>query len=279
MGELDDNFALLLGRQPSDNEQQALYRVRDALKLKATDSVWLLLMVLEYYVTLYERFPARIGEAAREVTKTVRAAQAEAQAAAGGDEEGARASGPSSGGEVGDARRRTHLVKWVSIAAGSATLSIGFSAYGSSGGESAPGGGREVGDGSARRRRGVVLGEHARGPARLQPRPSRQHPRPRDLHRARVGREGRKLLRSIRTWTGAWLAPPRQGRSAVAHDARRDLARPDSRSPAGRAALADSRRLIGSQRHRLRRRRSDDDRCSRPVLRLQEHGRYPQGAP
>ena len=47
MGELDDNFALLLQRQPSAKECQRLYRVRDALKIKATDSVWSLLMVLE----------------------------------------------------------------------------------------------------------------------------------------------------------------------------------------------------------------------------------------
>ncbi len=59
MGELDDSFAQLLGRQPSDKDRQDLYRVRDALKIKATDSVWLLLMALQYYVKLYEEFPAQ----------------------------------------------------------------------------------------------------------------------------------------------------------------------------------------------------------------------------
>ena len=45
MGELDDSFTALLGRQPTDRDKQALYRARDALKLKPTDAVWLLLMV------------------------------------------------------------------------------------------------------------------------------------------------------------------------------------------------------------------------------------------
>lgn len=81
MGELEDSFGLLLGRQPSAKEKQELYRVRDALKLKATDAVWLLLMALQHYQTLYEEFPARIAGAAQEVTQAVRSA-AEAQAKA-----------------------------------------------------------------------------------------------------------------------------------------------------------------------------------------------------
>jgi hypothetical protein len=52
VGDLDDSFAQLLGHQPSDKERQDLYRVRDALKLKSTDAVWTLLMVLQHYQTL-----------------------------------------------------------------------------------------------------------------------------------------------------------------------------------------------------------------------------------
>jgi antitoxin component of RelBE/YafQ-DinJ toxin-antitoxin module len=82
VGELDDSFTQLLGRQPSDREKQDLYRVRDALKLKPTDAVWMLLMALQHYQTLYEQIPARIVSTAREVTKAVRAAaEAEAKAA------------------------------------------------------------------------------------------------------------------------------------------------------------------------------------------------------
>ena len=39
MGELDESFAQLLGRQPTDNERQRLYRVRDALKVKADSAI------------------------------------------------------------------------------------------------------------------------------------------------------------------------------------------------------------------------------------------------
>ena len=57
MGDLDDSFGQLLGRQPTDQERQSLYRVRDALKLTTADAVWLLLMALQHYETLCERFP------------------------------------------------------------------------------------------------------------------------------------------------------------------------------------------------------------------------------
>jgi hypothetical protein len=82
MGDLDDSFGQLLGRQPTDQERQSLYRVRDALKLKTTDAVWLLLMALQHYETLYERFPRLIADAARDATQSVRAtAEAQANAA------------------------------------------------------------------------------------------------------------------------------------------------------------------------------------------------------
>jgi hypothetical protein len=82
MSDLADNFALLIGRQPSDKDKQDLHRVRDALKLKTTDSVWLLLMALQYYKALYEEFPARIEAKAAEVMKGARAtAEANAKAA------------------------------------------------------------------------------------------------------------------------------------------------------------------------------------------------------
>jgi hypothetical protein len=84
VSELDDSFASLLGRQPSDRERQNLYRVRDTLKLKNNDALWLLLMTLEHYDTLYRRYPALIVAAAKEVTRDIRetaAAQARAAAA------------------------------------------------------------------------------------------------------------------------------------------------------------------------------------------------------
>ena len=57
MSDLDESFAQLLDRQPTDGERQRLYRVRDALNIKPTDAVWTLLMVLEHYQTMYEADP------------------------------------------------------------------------------------------------------------------------------------------------------------------------------------------------------------------------------
>src|SRR5579863_4823803 len=127
MSELDDNFTQLLGRRPTDKEIQALYRVRDALKLKATDAVWLLLMVLQHYETLYETFPARIAEAAREATLTARET-ALAQAKAVGERTRAALAEAVREAAVASARRAAgaQLWKWVSIAATVATLSISF---------------------------------------------------------------------------------------------------------------------------------------------------------
>jgi hypothetical protein len=79
VGDLEDSWTVLLGHQPTDHDKQNLYRIRDATKLKPTDAVWQLLIALEYYVKLYEQFPARIEAAAGKVTEGVRAA-AEAQA-------------------------------------------------------------------------------------------------------------------------------------------------------------------------------------------------------
>lgn len=66
MSDLDDSFAKLLGRQPSDAERQSLYRVRDALGLKNNDALWLVLMALHHYQGQYEKFPQTIAQAAKD---------------------------------------------------------------------------------------------------------------------------------------------------------------------------------------------------------------------
>jgi hypothetical protein len=80
---LEESFTTLLGKQPSDEERQAFLRVRDALNLKDNDALWVLLMVLGHYETLYGRFPSLIAKAAADVTENARAvAEAELKAAA-----------------------------------------------------------------------------------------------------------------------------------------------------------------------------------------------------
>lgn len=119
MGNLDDSFAQLLGRQPSDKEKQNLYRARDALNIKTTDSVWLLLMVLEHYETLYEQIPERIAKAAYEVTQAVRvAAEAEARAMYAQTKRALAEAVRQSAVKVAKAAAGAAIAKWVSIAVG-----------------------------------------------------------------------------------------------------------------------------------------------------------------
>ena len=72
VSELDDSFTKLLGRQPTDEERQRLYRVRDALGLKNNDALWQVLMALQYYQNQYERFPKEIAQAATDTLATLK---------------------------------------------------------------------------------------------------------------------------------------------------------------------------------------------------------------
>lgn len=125
MGDIDDSFAVLLGRLPTDKEKQNLYRARDALKIKSTDAVWLLLMALQHYETLYEQIPARIAGATQEVTKMVRAtAEVEARAM---HEQTKRALAEavrlSAAQSARNAARGT-IAKWVSIGVGVVVVAL-----------------------------------------------------------------------------------------------------------------------------------------------------------
>jgi hypothetical protein len=80
---VEDAFAAYFDRQPNDKERQRLMRGRAAAGIKDNDALWTLLMVLEHYETLYERFPALIAKAAADVTDNARAAaEGELKAAA-----------------------------------------------------------------------------------------------------------------------------------------------------------------------------------------------------
>lgn len=125
MGELDDSFALLLGKQPSDRERQDLYRARDALKLKPTDSVWLLLMALGHYETLYKEIPGRIESSVRAVTEAARAAAAaEAKAAHAEAKRSLMDAIHEAAVKAADAAAGAAIARWVSIAAGVVCVSL-----------------------------------------------------------------------------------------------------------------------------------------------------------
>jgi len=82
MSTIDDSFAKLLGRQPSDDEKQKLYRVKDALHLDNDDALWLVLIALQHYQTLYEQIPGAIDKVAVDILRGFRiTAEATAKAA------------------------------------------------------------------------------------------------------------------------------------------------------------------------------------------------------
>jgi hypothetical protein len=78
---LDDAFGKILGRQPSEQERQRLYRVRDTLGLRDNDAFWYIVLILEHYDALYRDYPKQIGEHARSTLEAAREAFAAAAAA------------------------------------------------------------------------------------------------------------------------------------------------------------------------------------------------------
>jgi hypothetical protein len=61
MRDLASSFEKLLGRQPSEQEVQSLYRVKNALNIGDNDALWLVLMALQSYDSLYRKYPAMIS--------------------------------------------------------------------------------------------------------------------------------------------------------------------------------------------------------------------------
>ena len=129
MIDLEESFAKLIDRQPTDAARQRLYRARDALNIKPTDAVWTLLMVLEHYQTMYEEIPGQIAEAARNATVTIRAtAEAQAKAAREETKKGLMKAVTEAVRATAKQHARTEHFKWVSAVV--SIVSIMFLAVG-----------------------------------------------------------------------------------------------------------------------------------------------------
>jgi hypothetical protein len=63
--DLDNTFEQLLGRAPSDEEKQILYRIKTALRLRDQDSIWAILMALGNFQFLYREHPKAIATAGK----------------------------------------------------------------------------------------------------------------------------------------------------------------------------------------------------------------------
>jgi hypothetical protein len=82
MLDLDATFEKLLGRPPSEKAVLSVYRVKNALNIRDNDALWLVLMALEFYDTLYRKYSAVIAEEVSQIVedqRTVMAALAEAE--------------------------------------------------------------------------------------------------------------------------------------------------------------------------------------------------------
>jgi hypothetical protein len=130
---LEEAFEKLLGRQPNDKEKQDLYRARDALQLRENDALWLLLMALGHYETLYGKLPELIRETARETFAGVKeAAEAQTKACASVTErELAEAVGRTAERIARDTARRS-MLRWATTCLAASVVSlivVGWSGY------------------------------------------------------------------------------------------------------------------------------------------------------
>ena len=133
MSTLEESFERLLGRQPGDRERQALFRARDALNLKDDDALWLVLMALGHYETLYAQFPALISRAATDVTEKVKAtADAELKAAVARTRSELARSLAQTAHEIAEqvaSTRRWRTVTWAVVITAAAFVGTGAAMY------------------------------------------------------------------------------------------------------------------------------------------------------
>lgn len=129
----ENAFAVLWERHPTDKERQRLMRGRDAVGIKDNDALWTLLMVLEHYETLYERFPALIAKAASDVTENARAAaEAELKAAAARTRAELAKSVAQTALDIADRKASVNRLQWITSCAVVLCvtfLSIGTASY------------------------------------------------------------------------------------------------------------------------------------------------------
>jgi len=133
MDNIEAAFATLLGRQPSEREVQDLYRVKNALNIRDNDALWLVLMALESYDTLYRKYPEMVASSVSKVVGEQRAviaeiADAETKRALGSLAEAVARSSQDIASRMAQSTR-IQSVGWMmfcAVALGSLCLVVGF---------------------------------------------------------------------------------------------------------------------------------------------------------
>lgn len=75
---VESSFAKILGRTPTEQERERLYRIRDAFGLSENDAFWFIVMTLEHYDALYRDYPRQIADEAGRTIEQARQAFARA---------------------------------------------------------------------------------------------------------------------------------------------------------------------------------------------------------
>jgi hypothetical protein len=77
---LSSSFERLLGRKATEEQVRRLYEVKEALGLGDNDALWVVLLALEHYDSLYREYPARLADETRKALGDVQKGFAEAAA-------------------------------------------------------------------------------------------------------------------------------------------------------------------------------------------------------
>lgn len=70
---VEDAFAKLVGRQPSEEQRARLYRLRDALGLRENDAFWSIVIALEHYDSFFRAYPDTLAEKTAQCIESARA--------------------------------------------------------------------------------------------------------------------------------------------------------------------------------------------------------------
>lgn len=67
-------FQTIIGRSVTDQEKERLYKIKDELSIKNDDPLWVLLLQLERYSSLYDEVPGKISGVVNECIANIKAA-------------------------------------------------------------------------------------------------------------------------------------------------------------------------------------------------------------
>jgi len=80
---VEEAFAKVLGRAPSEPERERLYRLREALGLRDNDAFWSIVLALEHSDSFFRQYPAKLAEETARAIGSARVAMAASAQAEG----------------------------------------------------------------------------------------------------------------------------------------------------------------------------------------------------